>query len=522
LNKDPETPVSLTNFRVGKGIGIVAKTTMALFEPVNGLLAQDLWELVLAGSGVDDLLESLSATGLRSLGSFAMVQFEESGMRLVVRGTASIDLLGPEETTIEAQGVRTWVEHFSADVRAVTLRLGEVVDGSLPFAVDLGLLPADLLQRTPSTERPSLDGLEFGWVDQFEAVNLSDLRPQATAPGPSSPIASAGTRLVSSPQLPDVSESVVSGPEEMAVSPVVEDGAPSHFGPGAVAVRPLDDSHTMAAVDLDSAQKQAALAVDLSAAPEYDYDSLYGHTVARSVQGAAVAVPQEHAAAPEIPFSGNAASDLGLQPPSPPMSRMIESIPNALASDLAEPDFFGADGHTMTKSDLAALRQGLSPSPDSPPTVMGGPTVQAVMCPSNHPNPLGAVTCTKCRQPVVGQPTVIGRPRLGQLRLDTGQVIGLDRPLIIGRKPKVEGRMLSEMPHLIELAIGNGLSRSHAMVKLEGWHVLLEDLGSANGTILTLPGQPARRLHEGEPALLEFGSHIELGGEVTAFYEPNP
>ena len=43
----------------------------------------------------------------------------------------------------------------------------------------------------------------------------------------------------------------------------------------------------------------------------------------------------------------------------------------------------------------------------------------------------------------------------------------------------------SSRPHLVRLASAeNDISRNHAEVILEGWHVLVRDLGSTNGTLL--------------------------------------
>lgn len=291
-------------------------------------------------------------------------------------------------------------------------------------------------------------------------------------------------------------------------------------------IAPIDDSSTISASMLNEAVEAGDLQPSVWMAPnsasepaDRDYDDYFGRTIARSVQGAIVTVHDEpHGEQSPVPVAAESATY------SPPFDRaephLIVGVPSGMPS---ESDFDGTDGHTMTKADLAAMRSGVtSVVPTFGAPAMGGPTVQAVMCAANHPSPLGSVSCSQCGQAVGVSPVVIARPRLGRLRLDTGQVIGLDRPLLIGRKPKLEGRMSGEMPQLVELSIGQGLSRTHAMVRLEGWHVLVEDLGSANGTIVTLPGQPPRRLHENEPALLEHGASIDFGGEVTAVFERNP
>ena len=166
-----------TNFRVGKGIGIAYDSTLALFEPLNGALAESLWALVADGAGIDELLEELSTTGLRSLGSFAMAQFEDSQIRIVVRGTARARVSGaggPRE--IGAAGVRTWVEEVVDGVDAVELALDELDGSVLPFRVERGLLPADVLQQANSqvvaAPAPQLDGMALDWADDFHASEV--------------------------------------------------------------------------------------------------------------------------------------------------------------------------------------------------------------------------------------------------------------------------------------------------------------------------------------------------------------
>jgi len=121
--------------------------------------------------------------------------------------------------------------------------------------------------------------------------------------------------------------------------------------------------------------------------------------------------------------------------------------------------------------------------------------------------------------PLQGSPVLISRPTLARLRFSDGRVVALDRPVLIGRNPKVEHPIDGEMPGTVKLDVGQGLSRTHALVRLEGWQVLLEDLNSANGTIVRLPQREPRRLHPGEPVLLEPGTTIDFGGEIDAAVE---
>ena len=67
--------------------------------------------------------------------------------------------------------------------------------------------------------------------------------------------------------------------------------------------------------------------------------------------------------------------------------------------------------------------------------------------------------------------------------------------------------------------VDRDISRNHAEVVLEGWHVLVRDLGSTNGTTVTLPGQEPVRLRPTEDHGIEPGAVITLADEVSLTYE---
>jgi DNA-binding response OmpR family regulator len=58
------------------------------------------------------------------------------------------------------------------------------------------------------------------------------------------------------------------------------------------------------------------------------------------------------------------------------------------------------------------------------------------------------------------------------------------------------------------------VSREHARVRRAGWRILLEDLGSTNGTYLN-----GERLHE--PVQLRDGDQIKVGDVLFTFYDPD-
>ena len=112
------------------------------------------------------------------------------------------------------------------------------------------------------------------------------------------------------------------------------------------------------------------------------------------------------------------------------------------------------------------------------------------------------------------------RPSLGVLRLSTGDTVPLDRDIVLGRAPFHADENAASRPHLVQLASpGNDISRSHVRVSLENWFVQVTDLGSTNGTVVTLPGQPPVRLRPHDPFTILPGTSVSIADEITLRYE---
>ena len=90
----------------------------------------------------------------------------------------------------------------------------------------------------------------------------------------------------------------------------------------------------------------------------------------------------------------------------------------------------------------------------------------------------------------------------------------LSRPLLVGRSPEASGS--GQEPRLLTISDDPDISRTHLRVAVEGDTVVVTDLGSKNGTFITLPGAAPRKLRASEPTVLLPGTLIDLGGG-TAF-----
>jgi hypothetical protein len=155
--------------------------------------------------------------------------------------------------------------------------------------------------------------------------------------------------------------------------------------------------------------------------------------------------------------------------------------------------------------------------PGSSSYVSVGPIVQGVYCKNGHFDDPEALFCAICgismnQQTLVPRPGE--RPPLGVLLLDDGSVFQLDSDYVIGREPSLDASVAEGKARPLRISDETGIvSRVHARVHLEGWRVLVTDLGSANGTRVLLPGQPADQpLVPQVPIVLATGSQVDLGG----------
>jgi len=105
------------------------------------------------------------------------------------------------------------------------------------------------------------------------------------------------------------------------------------------------------------------------------------------------------------------------------------------------------------------------------------------------------------------------------LCLPEGGRVLLDRAVILGRRPTplLDGE---PWPHLVELPSElTYLSRNHAAIELDGWHVLARDLGSSGGTSLHAPDRPPIRLRPHDPHVLEPGWRLVLADDFPVTFQ---
>lgn len=510
-----------TSFAIGDGIGLVGERMIALIDESDDEIRDRLWALIVADASIAEVLDQLSIGGLAGLPDFGVVRVDESG-RAVVRGRTRLllEYADGRVDSLDAEGASTWKEcQLDPDAMSVTLQLDDA-PSSAPFAVLAGSVPATLIRRSLQSADPFGSSASGRWgrgpsgasesaepadsVDQLAPVTVVNDGEAESAPDPILPVDDGLTgepdgrhELADRAAGPDPAASGHSDEEQVADS----ESSPTHVVDPQPPAPPPDPLQTISG-DLYEEARQDGL--EPQDPPQQDegggYDFIYGHTVHRSVEDAAVR--------DDVEDQDNA--DAGL----------ISAVPSSMPADddAGSSDLAGDhDGLTLSRSQLEDMQEALATS--------GGPgTVTAVLCPAQHPNPVHSPTCRVCGATVVSTtPVSVQRPVLAQLTFATGERATLDKNVLIGRNPKVSGTVEGEFPYIIKFdQHGQGLSRTHAEISIEGWQMLVTDLHSTNGTEVTLPGQSSRRLHPGEPVAIELGTLIDFGDGIRCSVDPAP
>jgi hypothetical protein len=106
--------------------------------------------------------------------------------------------------------------------------------------------------------------------------------------------------------------------------------------------------------------------------------------------------------------------------------------------------------------------------------------------------------------------------RAPHLRFSDGREVEVAGTLLLGRSPRAERLPSSELPKLVAVGESAAVSRTHARVRLEDGRMLLDDLGSRNGTAVLPPRGAPVLLRPGQSAELEDGAIVTIARR-TAF-----
>jgi len=90
--------------------------------------------------------------------------------------------------------------------------------------------------------------------------------------------------------------------------------------------------------------------------------------------------------------------------------------------------------------------------------------------------------------------------------------VNLDSVVFIGRKPVLPRIATSERLRLVTVESPTSeVSRTHLEIRQRGSSVIVTDLSSANGSTVVIPGNPPRRMRQGESLVVTPGTFIDIG-----------
>jgi hypothetical protein len=126
------------------------------------------------------------------------------------------------------------------------------------------------------------------------------------------------------------------------------------------------------------------------------------------------------------------------------------------------------------------------------------------------------------RPPVPGQeiaPDVVAQP-VASLVLSTGDVVAVDRTVLVGRAPEARRFASHDQPHVVTVPSPHQeISSTHLEIRpgagADHGSAIATDLGSTNGTVLAQPGLDPEDLTPGIAVSLIPGAVLDLGDGVT-------
>ena len=166
--------------------------------------------------------------------------------------------------------------------------------------------------------------------------------------------------------------------------------------------------------------------------------------------------------------------------------------------------------------DAGALT-GAPAAADAPPEP--GPFVryvQARRCPLGHLNPPLRTSCRVCTQylPPATPVETVPQPALATLVLGDGRAVDVDGPVVLGRTPSAAAARLDEPGTLVTVGDAT-VSRTHAVVTVDGWTMLATDCAATGGTAIARRGGEPTVLEPWVPHELSVGDTLFLGGPTT-------
>ncbi len=113
-------------------------------------------------------------------------------------------------------------------------------------------------------------------------------------------------------------------------------------------------------------------------------------------------------------------------------------------------------------------------------------------------------------------PPPVGKANGGRgvhrIRVNQHDPIGLDAPAILGRQPAAPRITTGRVPRLVRVPSPlQEVSGTHVEFRQQGSTVIVTDLRSTNGTVVSIPGIAPRKLRQGESIVVTIGTVVDIG-----------
>ncbi|QQM67715.1 FHA domain-containing protein [Actinomyces weissii] len=526
--------MSRTSWWTGQ-VPVAVSATGALALDGDGSLLERLWAELERGVDVAEVLRVLVLAydgSLLNLPDFLLVTAQEEGLRAVARGRFRLlDAAGA--VLLHAPDPVAWEEVRVPAGTEVVMELegGEPVGPG--WLLQSGVVPASSL-RLQGFSAAGAQPRISGQVEQPLPASSVPAEPVPVAPGTGlpgpavlevpEPAAGKPCQVFPAPQDPS-EPGVETQPYE---EPVYPDEPAVAGSPASAATLGMDH------LDLVGEAESAPAEHPLEEPSVYAHH--YGdHTMAVSLAEAAIAKPaEEPGLVTSVPKAGQPTTVDPADPVGSPSGAVADALPVTYSPEDPRPEPVSIppevvpgwmhDGHTVQVPVRRGARRGAHAASPAEAAQPAGPdregTVLAVMCPAQHPNAVTALACRVCGAPVGGPSVHVPRPVLGRLRTSSQEEVVLHSDVVIGRAPQAAPLPNGTMPQLLAVACPDkSVSKTHCAVRVEGWDLLVEDLGSTNGTFLLRRGEAPRRVTRGAPEPLQAGDVLNLADSVTIAVE---
>lgn len=404
---------------------VVAEGRVLLVETAHGSARLRSYQRALR-RGFAAALEALAADGFARTPAFALAEVGDGQVLVAVRGAAiaSVTVDGSERV-IDAAGVSTWSEQQVAEAGFIRLSVaGSVPDADSALPVADGIVWADAVSWPPAPD----ERVEQHADDQRSAGSDARVVEPAKAP-------------VTAPISVEESDLAVAG------NPVPVSAEAS-----------IPEPTVAEATIVEPAVAEATISEPSEAT---GYDHLFGATMMRNVEDAAVRPDEDDEQSSRIDIPGFVTDS------TPPQANEREG---------------DHDGMTVLSGSLSALLDRDRPAVEPSSSVSGAESES---------------------------------PRFF-VDLFDGRREYLEPPIVVGRAPIASTTSRGPVPRPITVTSAEqDISRSHASIAIEGDSVVVTDLHSRNGTIVVMPGKSPQKLRQGEPTTVIVGTLVDLGSGVT-------